>query len=308
MTTQPGHTSVLPLEESIDTGIAPAAAILTMTAQQAVLPRALGEGIYAILDADGAVQIVETTGYKQQRKHAWNLAHADRPEFVHRQVTLLDVDSFIDYIAHNTDSESFDEVSGQENAHGSGELELWADIDARTIKAILDGYDGLRKHTATLQLKIAREWAEWASVDGKLLGQVEFAQFIEDHLSTIAKPDGAQLLDICQTLEATKSAQFKQQHILASGQRTFRHEEQIEGKAGVKGDLTIPGELTLVLRPFQGSDLIPITARFRFRPDSEGLRLGVKLAEPDRVLEEAFAMVVADVQDRVPVHVNNGRG
>lgn len=135
MTTQPEHTSVLPLEESIDTGIAPAAAILTMTAQQAVLPRALGEGIYAILDADGAVQIVETTGYKQQRKHAWNLAHADRPEFVHRQVTLLDVDSFIDYIAHNTDSEPFDEVSGQENAHGSGELELWADIDARTIKA-----------------------------------------------------------------------------------------------------------------------------------------------------------------------------
>ena len=283
-------------------------AIVAALAQQAALPKALDEGIYSVLDSDGNVLIVETAGYKQQRKHDWDQAHSDTPEFVHRQVTLLDVGSFIDYLAHNTDSISFDEVTDTDYTHGNGELELWADIDARTIRAILDGYDGLRKHTATLQLKIAREWAEWAHIDGKLLGQVEFAQFIEDHLSTIAQPDGAQLLDICQTLEATKSAVFKQQHILASGQRTFRHEEQIEGKAGVKGDLTIPGELTLVLRPFQGSDPIPITARFRFRPDSEGLRLGVKLAEPDRVLEEAFALIVGDVQGRVPVHVNNGRG
>lgn len=288
-------------------------AIVAALAQQAALPKALDEGIYAILDADGAVQIVETAGYEQQREHDWAQAHSDRPEFIHRAVTLLDVDSFIDYLTANTfenaPEEEIEHAVGSRFVHANnGHLELWADIDARTIRAILDGYDGLRKHTATLQLKIAREWAEWAHIDGKLLGQVEFAQFIEDHLSTIAQPDGAQLLDICQTLEATKSAVFKQQHILASGQRTFRHEEQIEGKAGVKGDLTIPGELTLVLRPFQGSDPIPITARFRFRPDSEGLRLGVKLAEPDRVLEEAFALIVGDVQGRVPVHVNNGRG
>lgn len=236
-------------------------AIATMNAQQAVLPRALDEGIYAVLDAEGAVQIVETKGYAQERKHAWNQAHSDTPEFVHRQVTLLNVDSFIDYLAHNTRTmnEDFDEVLDPEYSHGAGELEMWADLDARTIKAVLDGFDGLRKHAATLQLKLSREWSEWAAIDGKILDQVTFAQFIEDHLSTIAQPDGAQLLDICQTLEATKSAVFKQQTILASGQRGFRHEEQVEGKAGIKGDLTIPGELTLVLRPFQGSDPIPIT-------------------------------------------------
>ncbi|MEN0072108.1 MAG: DUF2303 family protein, partial [Propionicimonas sp.] len=124
---------------------------------------------------------------------------------------------------------------------------------------------------------------------------------------TIGEPDGAKLLDICQTLEATKGAQFKQQNILASGQRTFRYEETVEAKAGTKGDLTIPGELTLVLRPFQGSEPQLIKARFRFRPDAEGLRLGVKLAEPERVLEDAFNRVVTDVQAAVPVHINHGR-
>ena len=85
-------------------------------------------------------------------------------------------------------------------AHGAGQLELWADIDGRRITAILDGYDGLRKHTAILSLKVSREWAEWSHIDGKLFPQADFAEFIADHLSTIAAPDGALLVDICETL------------------------------------------------------------------------------------------------------------
>ncbi|MEN0072387.1 MAG: hypothetical protein AAGC63_15520, partial [Propionicimonas sp.] len=154
-------------------------ALLTVTAQQAVLPRKLDEGVYAILDADGGIQIRETDGYAQQRIHDWERARSDKPEFIHRQVTLLNVDSFIDYLATNTygadaisDRKLADHpfIVGDGYALGTGGLELWADIDARTIKAILDGYDGLRKHTATLQLKTSREWGEWMAIDGKLVG------------------------------------------------------------------------------------------------------------------------------------------
>ncbi|MCW5953403.1 MAG: hypothetical protein KIT69_14205, partial [Propionibacteriaceae bacterium] len=133
-----------------------AAAIATLNSQQAVLPRALEEGIYAVLDADGAVQIRETKGYAQQRKHDWQRSHSDKPEFVHRQVTLLDVASFVDYLRLNTLSLDPEVVNDSDYAHGTGGLELWADIDARKITAILDGYDGLRKHIATLQLKTSR--------------------------------------------------------------------------------------------------------------------------------------------------------
>lgn len=47
-------------------------ALLAMTAQQAVLPRHLDEGIYAIQNADGGIEVVETKGYKQQREHDWH--------------------------------------------------------------------------------------------------------------------------------------------------------------------------------------------------------------------------------------------
>lgn len=300
MTNQPNDTAALEaLADPIDTR---GYALLTATAQQAVLPRKLDEGIYATLGADGGIVIEETYGYTQKRKHDWDQAHSDRPEFIHRAVTLLDVASFIDYLDRNT-TDSGDGVF----RHGEGALELWANIDARNITAILDGHTGLRKHTATLALKVSREWSEWSAIDGKLLDQTTFAQFIEDHLSTIAEPSGAILVDVCETLTGKTNVNWRSQTLGKNGQRQFVFEETVEAKAGQKGDLAVPTELTLVVRPFQGSDPIAIKARFRYRLHEGRLTIGVKLAEPERVLEDAFNVIVDDVQASVPVHVNHGR-
>ena len=305
MTNQPQDTSVV-LRPDTDCALDERGySLLTMTAQQAVLPRKLEEGIYAILDADGAIQIRETEGYAREQLHDWAQARSERPEFVHRSPVLLDVDSFLAYLTANTDSAE-GEV-GPYYALSSGALEVWADIDSRKVTAILDGFDGLRKHTATLILKTSREWAEWMAIDGKLLPQADFAQFVEDHLSTIAEPDGALLLDICETLTGKTDVAWKSQALGSNGQRQFVYEETVEGKAGPKGNLAIPTGLMLALRPFQGSAAQPVTARFRYRMREGHLTIGVKLAEPESVLEAAFDSVVADVQSAVPVHVNHGR-
>jgi len=263
-------------------------------AREAMVPHRLDDGqVYATL-VDGSLQLLETPGFTD--RHADS--RADKPRRTVRKVTLLDVDSFVDYLFRYVDE------TGECDA---GELELWADIDGSKITGIIDGLNGWREHQACLSLRPSRAWQEWAAVDGKLFKQAEFAQFIEDHLSTIAVPDGAQLLEICQTLEGAKSAAFKMETILANGQRKFRYEETVEARAGQRGDLTIPGELTLVLKPFQGSEPIPIVARFRYRINDGVLALGVKLAEPDKAVEDAFNRVVDLVQAQVPVHVNHGR-
>lgn len=305
MTNQPNDTAILDVvpEPNDERGYA----LLTLTAQQAVLPRKLDEGVYAILDAEGGIQIRETDGYSQERIHDWDQQHSDKPEFVHRTVTLLNTGSFIDYLRVNTRSTENAEVDSEEYMHGAGLLELWADIDGRKVTGILDGYDGLRKHTATLALKTSREWDDWAKVDGKLISQVEFAEFIQDHISTIGAPDGGLLIDICETLVGSTDVTWKSQQLSTNGQRKFVYEETVNGQAGAKGDLDIPTELTLVLRPFQGSQPLAVVARFRFRMSGGAVSMGVKLVEPDRILEEAFDQIVDDVQAQVPVHVNHGR-
>lgn len=221
---QPNDTATVrvtpELLEHVDDSTSP---LLVAVSQQAVLPRKLDEGIYGILDADGGILVVETPGYRQQREHDWETTHADLPEHITRSATVLDVDSFIDYLSRNTTGPLDSDVESVEvdYLHGSGSLEVWADIDARKVTGVLDGLDGWRRHSVTLQLKLSREWTEWASIDGKLLSQVQMAEFIEDHLSTIAEPAGAVLLDVCQTLQAHTNVAFKQQGILANGQRQF---------------------------------------------------------------------------------------
>lgn len=271
-------------------------------AQQAVLPRKLEDGgLYAVLNGD-RIELVETPGFTDNRDDA----RADLPRRIIRSVTVADEDSLINYLIQNTIPGQGDNPGGAPYS-GVGGMEVWADLDNRTVTAILDGVDGWRGQTAQLKLRHSREWDEWARIDGKLYAQTEFAQFIEDHISTIASPDGAQLLDICQTLQAHTNVDFKQSTILANGQRQFRFEETLEARAGQRGDLTIPGELTLVLRPFTGSAPVAIQARFRYRLADGRLTLGVRLAEPDKAIEEAFDGVVASVADRVPVPVLFGR-
>lgn len=284
-------------------------------AQEAVVPHVLEDGaIYAVRNDDGGVELLTTPGYDDAKMRE---AAADGPVRVARKVTVRDAASLLDYLAENTrlavehvtdDLDPNAQIVGYFHSCGVGNLELWANVDGRRITAILDGGNGNREHTATLELRHSPEWSEWTGIDGKLIQQVNFAQFIEDHISSIGSPDGGTLLDVVQTLTAKNKVDFKSSTLLANGQRQFEFAETIEAKAGQKGQLTVPTELTLVLRPFQGSEPVAITARFRYRLDEGQLFLGVRLAEPQRALEVAFDQIVSEVQQSVPVRVNHGVG
>ena len=64
MTTQPTNTDPVQVRPSeLDSR---GYGLLTATAQQAVLPRRLEEGVYGIRRADGDIEIVETPGYTDQ--------------------------------------------------------------------------------------------------------------------------------------------------------------------------------------------------------------------------------------------------
>ena len=188
--------------------------------------------VYAVKDGDRMV-LLETPGYTDSREDH----RAPSPRRVERSATVRDAASLIEYLRANTTGPDDDSV-GDLFRHGTGDLELWADIDRRTIRAILDGGNGWRKHTATLELRHSVEWAEWTSIDGKLLDQLAFAQFIEDHLSSIGAPDGAKLLEVCQTLEARTKVDFKSSDQRANGQRKFKYDETTEARAGQCSPLT----------------------------------------------------------------------
>jgi uncharacterized protein YfdQ (DUF2303 family) len=185
------------------------------------------------------------------------------------------------------------------------------DIDRALIEAVIDAHGsvvaGWRNHRIRYELRLTRPWETWAAVSGRMLGQVEFAELLEDNLATVARPDAAELLELAQTFTAKTEVNFKSGALLASGARELMYSEDVEASGGRSRKLTIPKEIVLGLSPFEGSSPVAVTARFRYRINDGNLRLGVVLDGMDEHLAAAFNEVVEDLAERIGHDIMHGR-
>ncbi|MDR2930635.1 MAG: YfdQ family protein [Propionibacteriaceae bacterium] len=269
-------------------------------AKQAVAPQELLEGsLYGLLDADGGLQVVDTDAY------------AERPRRVHRSSVVADVASFLAYL------DQYRSVIGTGSEQDGKKLdtlglEVWADQEHLRVLAVIDGAysdheSGWCDDQVTLRLTPTPEWEAFTQVSGKKMGQAQFAEFLEDHQSCIAAPDAATLLEIAQTMTGGTKVAWESAEWLQNGQRSFGWHEETEAKAGRKGTLEIPAAFTLGLRPFYGSQPWHVRALLRWQIRAGELTIGLRLVEPDRVIEQAFGEVVDQIRDAITTPVLMGR-
>ncbi len=129
------------------------------------------------------------------------------------------------------------------------------------------------------------------------MDQESFAQLVEDGLTEIARPDGATLLEVVQTIHATNNATFRSGVRLQDGQIQLQYVENIAATAGPTGDMTIPETVTLVFEPFFGAQPIQVEARLRFRITNGALTLGVWLIRHVEEIRAAFEAEIASLKD-----------
>jgi uncharacterized protein YfdQ (DUF2303 family) len=254
------------------------------TALRAAPPAELQPGkVYAFHTPHG-VHKVDLTG----------IEYKDQPDRKTGTTLVRDAASFLAYYGKHADENS----------------EVYADTERLTITAVLDANtaDGARweGHRLSLQLRPTEAWKQWLALDGKLLTQEQFAEFLEDHLPELLEPSAADMLEIAQSFQAANKVDFQSATRLSSGQRQFQYVETTTAKAGQKGQLTVPETFVIGLVPFEGSEGYKLTARLRHRIGQDGLRLGYKLERPDEVRRTAFQDVVEAVGEQIPVPVLNG--
>lgn len=256
-------------------------------AQAAAVPQALDPGkVHVIALGRGEFRQIDLTGPE----------HTGKPPRKSGTTTVRDVDSFLAY---------FDK-------HGNDDSEVYADVERRTITAVLDAHTAEDArwggHRLQLSLRETMAWRAWTSMDGQLVPQGQFAEFIEDNLVDLVEPDSATMLELAQSFEATTSAEFQSSQRLDSGQRTFTYAEEVQAKAGHKGEITIPATLVLALAPFEGTERYKVTARFKYRLDRQKgeLRLGFKIERPEDILTAAFNDIRTLIDSDVPMAVLNG--
>jgi hypothetical protein len=115
------------------------------------------------------------------------------------------------------------------------------------------------------------------------------------------------MLEIASSLSASTKADFESGITLANGQRRLSYVENTTAKAGVRGDLTIPTEIQLRVRVFDGADFAErVTARFRYRINAGKLTLHFKLDRPADVIADAFEAAVNELADACDTTVLRG--
>lgn len=245
-------------------------------AKEAVAAQELYPGIYWSGDSAEVVDIREQLHEEAQRD----------PDRKTGTYTVVDVPSFAAYLAK----------------HGEEHTEVWGSRDSAKIDAVINAHAGSEygahheDHNAVLQLRHSDDWKDWANADGQWKSQVEFAEFIEDHRPNFGKPTAAEMLELAQTFRSTNRVEFGSSHRVKSGETSLQYAEVHDAKAGKKGELTIPDEISIAMPVYDQGKPYLLTARLRYRINNGQLLLGFKLNRPKDTLQSAFDDVVTDVQ------------
>lgn len=164
-----------------------------------------------------------------------------------------------------------------------------------------------RDHVAILRLVRTPEWERWRSIDGAMMTQTEFAEFLELNVRDVIDPDSATLIEIARSFTVGSDVQYRSAQRLSTGETSFAYEEQHTTSAGAKGDVAVPEAFTLLIAPFQGTEKIPVIARLRYRLRQGNLTLGVMLDNAGDVERDGFRGIVEGVGEQISKPVLYGR-
>lgn len=205
------------------------------------------------------------------------------PSRIAEKVIAHSVDALIDYI---------------KEFHTIG-TKVFFCTDTRTVRAALDYHqpaDPSRcTHEVIYTAKLSREWQEWTSFQNKFHGQIQFAEFIEEHVADVVEPAGAQLLEIALKFSLIRKSVFGSAARLQSGEFQFQFTNENE-----KGSIEVPETITLGIPPLHHGQGYKLKARLRYRLNEGLLTLQVKLIDEIKAVEHAFSEVVQKVREAFP--------
>lgn len=180
------------------------------------------------------------------------------------------------------------------NEGGNATIYVNRDVDAPAIVAVMNGNGdtgpGWGDFRVEILFRFTSQWKKWKAIDGKMMPQLAFAEFIEDNLGDVVSPVGAEMLEIAQYLSATRSVDFKSGIRLSDGTIQLTNIESTDAKVGA-GQKAVPETISLGIAPVFGLPPFKIDARFRYRIEGGKLQLGIKLQR----IEDIMAEVVNDM-------------
>lgn len=244
-------------------------------ARQAQPHQQLTENVVTVPDREGGTKVIDLRDLETT------------PRVKEGARTVRDIRSFLTYLEKHLDE---------------AQTEVWADEPGSKVVAVLDAHRqngaaaGTQRHTITLELVHTPEWKTWMNANGKRFKQAEFAEFLEANAADIIQPNAATFLEVAQTLLGSTEADWVSAHRLTDGQVQLSYKETVTARAGQMGDLTIPTDFTIAVRPYLGGHRYSVKAHFRYRIVGTDVVMFFQLDRPEATLESAFRDTVQGLQ------------
>lgn len=127
---------------------------------------------------------------------------------------------------------------------------------------VTPGHDA---HSAALAVSYHPFYAAWLKQEGErnAKDQRGFVRFLEEHLHVIKHPDAATVMQICLTLEATKTIEVLSSVRQNTQTRQFQWSEEVRQK-NVENGMEVPEKLTLKMPIFLGQEPIEFQVLLRW--------------------------------------------
>lgn len=222
----------------------------------------------------------------------YELVAVEQLELPHRRsgtVTMLDARSFSEFYKR----------------YAADSL-IYASLSPAQFIAVFNdhtaGAPDWRDHRAVFQPKHSEPWNTWMKRNGPdkaFMGNVEFAEWLEDQSLDVVEPTGAAMMTMALSFRATESAKYSKAASLQDGSVTFEYDRTVEGSSTIAGGKAkIPERFTIEIPVFDGPDepAYQIEARFRYRLVGGGLKIWYQLERPQLVMETAFKEIWSKIE------------
>jgi hypothetical protein len=188
--------------------------------------------------------------------------------------------------------------------------QVFADNEKSEITAVFDatqsgdgfydrksGWGQLRAVIGFAESRKLKEWRktlEWMS-------QMEFANFLEDHLEDVLTPTGQELLSIATDLEASSSGGFKGKVNLDNGSVRLSYQDEVETT------VEVPRSLTLGIPLFEHGDRYKLGARLRFVIQGGSVKFKLLFTNLQDAKEQEFERIVQEIEEKTSQPIYRGR-
>ncbi len=184
---------------------------------------------------------------------------------------------------------------------------VWCRFDPQTyaldFTAVIDEHDkymsGWREHTATFKPDMSAEWKKWKAQNGKVLSQVEFAEWLESHADDITTAEGLptsmDMLKMATEFVATQENALKSAVRLQSGGVNLTY--IADPDKGTTESMKMFERFGIGIPVFHGGAAWQITCRLKYRLSAGKVHFFYDMVRPDIVHKAASLELIGQVRE-----------